>query len=278
MTTLNTATQSNDSTIVQAETIDNAIMSKADKQAHNKALKAEKLALALIEAEKQAETQAQSIATIQSDIINALITRKSLHETKTDKQCLTLDSDIKRVSSSSFLNALTICTVKHNLDLSLLSVSFAQNDNAHADFVAVKAITKILRAVFAIAQNNAQLLDGYTQAILMNLVRVEMMNTYECYKACSKSIVVKDQLTDVSTSGKKIVSYMLSAASTASTQTSSTRMMLRMLDICEVKKASKGDILTFKSNATSALICDMFKVKDASDESEIDQIMSELSA
>lgn len=273
MTTLSTATQSNDSNVNADTAIDSAVLTKAEKQA---------LATAKAQATKQAKKDAENavkqeqvVSTLQSDIISALVTRKALHEAKTDKQCLTLDSDIKRVSQNSFSVALNICVTKHKLDLSGLARCFAINDSSSADFVAVKAITKILRAVLAIAQNDAKLLDGYTQSILLNLVRVSSMNTYECYKALSKSVVARS-IDDVS--DKKIVSYVHSAASTASTQASSTRMMLRMLDVCEVKKASKGDILTFKSNDTAILVMNLFKINDASNEAELDEIADLLDA
>jgi len=46
--------------------------------------------------------------------------------------------------------------------------------------------------------------------------------------------------------------------STASTQASSTRMMLKHLNICTVRKGAKGDSISFADSKTSQLIQELY--------------------
>lgn len=121
------------------------------------------------------------------------------------------------------------------------------------DFIAVKVLVKIVSASVAIAQKNTSVLDPYSETILRNLVTLQTVNNKTALVSLSRSI----EYTEADQQQAIKTRYNCSAG-TASTQASSTRMMLEALDICEVQKGKKGDVISFKENDRARLMVSLF--------------------
>lgn len=145
----------------------------------------------------------------------------------------------------------------------------AQNAN---DFIAVKVLVKIVSTSVAIAQKNTSMLDPYSETIIKNLIALQTVNNKTALVSLSRSI----EYTEADQQQAIKARYNCSAG-TASTQASSTRMMLEALDICKVQKAKKGDVISFKENDRArsliALFADVEPVEDteAHDEDESEE-------
>lgn len=142
----------------------------------------------------------------------------------------------------------------------------AQNAN---DFIAVKVLVKIVATSVAISQKNTSTLDPYSETIIKNLIALQQVNNKTALVSLSRSI----EYTEADQQQAIKTRYNCSAG-TASTQASSTRMMLEALDICDVQKGKKGDVISFKENDRAkmlvALFADVEPVEDteAHDETE----------
>ena len=138
--------------------------------------------------------------------------------------------------------------------LNALSISKQADDREY--FVAVKVVVKIVNTANAIAKNDPRKLDGYTRTILENLSQLDNLTNKSAMVSLSKAIEYTDD--DIK---QKLVSRSACSVGTAGTQTSSTRMMLRSLDICEVLKSKRGDALVIKGNERAQMLFDMIKGK-----------------
>ena len=136
-------------------------------------------------------------------------------------------------------------------------------------FIAVKVLVKIVSTSVAIAQKNTSVLDPYSEVIIKNLIALQSVNNKTALVSLSRSIEYTDEEQQQALKAR----YNCSAG-TASTQASSTRMMLEALDICEVQKGKKGDVISLKDNDRAkmlvALFADVEPVEDteAHDETE----------
>jgi len=131
------------------------------------------------------------------------------------------------------------------------------------DFIAVKVLVKIVSTSVAIAQKNTATLDPYSEVILKNLTALQSVGNKTALVSLSKAIQYTDEDQQVALKAR----YNCSAG-TASTQASSTRMMLEALDICEVLKGKKGDVITFKDNDRARMLASLFVEVENVDESE----------
>lgn len=138
--------------------------------------------------------------------------------------------------------------------LNALAIS-KQSDDREA-FVAVKVVVKIVNTANAIAKNDPRKLDGYTRTILQNLAKLDNLSNKSAMVSLSRAIEYTDD--DIK---QKLVARSACSVGTAGTQTSSTRMMLRSLDICEVLKSKRGDSLVIKQNERSQMLFDMINGK-----------------
>lgn len=139
------------------------------------------------------------------------------------------------------------------------------------DFIAVKVLVKIVSASVAIAQKNTSVLDPYSETILRNLVTLQTVNNKTALVSLSRSI----EYTEADQQQAIKTRYNCSAG-TASTQASSTRMMLEALDICDVQKGKKGDVISFKENDRARLMVSLFaEVEPVEDTEAHDETESE---
>ena len=136
----------------------------------------------------------------------------------------------------------------------------AQNAN---DFIAVKVLVKIVSTSVAIAQKNTSMLDPYSETIIKNLIALQQVNNKTALVSLSRSI----EYTEADQQQAIKARYNCSAG-TASTQASSTRMMLEALDICDVHKGKKGDVISFRDNDRARSLIALFAEVENIDESE----------
>ena len=132
------------------------------------------------------------------------------------------------------------------VDVKALADKIAICEKSNPDFVAVYALQKIRKMVYALANGARSFIDGYSNSIIFNMVRLQELDNKSALVALSKSVEYSelDKIRDI----KRQISV---AVSTASTQASSTRQMLRVLNIATVTKRKNGDEFTFQDNATA---------------------------
>ena len=121
------------------------------------------------------------------------------------------------------------------------------------NFIAVKVLVKIVQALTALGQGLKSELDPYSRCIGENLIALNGISNKTALVSLSKSIEY-DETEQVDA----LVKRYNCSANTAGTQASSTRMMLKHLDICEVSKAKRGDIITLKENDRASAFAALF--------------------
>lgn len=151
-------------------------------------------------------------------------------------------------------------------------VSIAQKSESANEFIAVKVLVKIVSASVAIAQSNPDVLDPYSKVILQNLVKLQNVNNKDVLVCLSKAVSYTEE------DQQKHLKFRYNCSvGTASTQASSTRMMLEALEICDVQKAKRGDVISFKENDRAVMVINMFSDGEAnfSDAEETEETTEE---
>lgn len=143
--------------------------------------------------------------------------------------------------------------------LNSLSIVSPENGNRE-NFVAVKVAVKIINTANGLAKGEKNLLDPYSKTIIENLVSLHSNDQGVSNK--SALVALSNAITYTEDDQKqKLTSKYGCSAGTAGTQASSTRMMLRSLDICEVLKSKRGDTLTLKDNERAQMLVALFTGK-----------------
>lgn len=194
-------------------------------------------------------------------LVEALKIRLDAHEAASGKECKTLRVDIKSFESVSGTAIIDIC-LKKGLKLDDFIANVNVLDKSDDRHIAVKVITKIRQLMKAIAENNARHLDGYTLSIVRNLLVNKSLTVFECERCLSTSIVNDGIDTFKLDETKRIIAYKNTAPSTAETQSSSTRMMMMLLDVCDTVKGQKDATLSFKDSAHAELFLNMMNLED----------------
>lgn len=135
----------------------------------------------------------------------------------------------------------------------LTSLSITDAKQNREDFVAVKVVVKVINTANGLAKGEKTLLDPYSRTIIENLIKLQSVTNKSALVSLSNAIVFTDD-----DQKQKLTNKYNCSAGTAGTQASSTRMMLRSLDICEVLKSKRGDTLTLKDNARAAQLVELF--------------------
>lgn len=117
------------------------------------------------------------------------------------------------------------------------------------EYLAIYALQKVRKTMYAVANNVKRFVDSYTNAVLTNLMNLQELNTKDARMSMCKAIEY-NELEEV----KNIVRTMNCNESTASTQVSSTRMMLDALSIAVVHKGAKNDTIVFNDSAATKVI------------------------
>ena len=132
------------------------------------------------------------------------------------------------------------------IDICALSRKIAIIDKSNNDFVAVYALQKVRKMIYSFANNTKSFIDGYSNSIIFNMVRLQEITNKSALIALSKSVEYSelDRIQEI----KRQINV---AVSTASTQASSTRQMLNLLNIANVTKRKNNDEFSFNDNATA---------------------------
>jgi hypothetical protein len=152
--------------------------------------------------------------------------------------------------------AIILDKVSHIIDLNMLAKKIAIIEKSNSDFIAVYALQKIRKVIYALANNMRSEIDPYSNSILFNMVKLNSEITNKsALVALSKGIEYTelDKVQDI----KRTVSV---STGTAPTQASSTRQMMRILDIATVTKRKNSDEFTFKDNNTARAIIAFYQV------------------
>lgn len=186
----------------------------------------------------------------QNAIINAIAAR--IEAAENDNQKRTLSVELSQFKTESAARALEILATL-DFDAKALAQQIAKSDKKESDFLAVYALQKVRKAIFALAQKSVDSLDKYTFSIVKNLAKLQTLDTVNAYRSiCSK--IELDEMQQA----QAVKVYHNCSPSTASTQASSTRMMLKALNVCNVRKATKGDTISFADNKLSEQMQKMF--------------------
>lgn len=114
----------------------------------------------------------------------------------------------------------------------------ANSEGAKGDnFIAVKAQVKVLQALQSIGQNLVSILDDYSATIVSNALANNGVIFSKSALVCLSKDITYNELDSV----QIIKTRMSKLPSTASTQRSSSREMLRFLQLADIKKGVKGD-------------------------------------
>ena len=103
------------------------------------------------------------------------------------------------------------------------------------NFVAVKVNVKIAHALAAFGQGLKTTFDKYSQSIIRNIITLQGLDNLNMQRSICSKIEVDE--TEVA---RMVKVYHNCAPDTASTQTSSTREMLRHLDLARATKRAKS--------------------------------------
>jgi hypothetical protein len=142
-----------------------------------------------------------------------------------------------------------------SVDVSALVATISNsNKNSASAFLAKYAVEKVRKIAQALALSQFSALDRYTQSIALNSRKLETLNAKSALVCLSRNIEYTE--TDAQ---QQIKRYGHCEASTASTQRSSTREALRVLNIASVTKAKRDDAIVFADSAIAkrfAALCD----------------------
>lgn len=174
------------------------------------------------------------------------------------EKCKTILTDISAFNDASFSRMIDAVVSRGFLtfdQLETIAHDLAVTEKSDSRFIGLKVITKIRQAINALANDRKSFFDGYTNSILSNLARLQEMSNKSALVSLSKAIeyTETDQISDI----KRMIDC---TPSTASTQASSSRMMLRALGVCNVQKRKNGDVISFAENDTANAVRVMFAV------------------
>lgn len=190
----------------------------------------------------------------QAGIIEA-ITHRITHADN-DNQADKLRTELKFFSGEHAAGVLKLAS-NYEIDFAGLakSIKVLRNESKEA-FLAVYALQKVRKALYALAQGSKSGFDGYTNSILFNLAALQHINNKEGRMALCKAIEYTE-LEQV----QGIKRLLNCSEGTASTQASSTRMMLRALGIANVTKQKTGDTISFTDSPAAAAVVTMYAGK-----------------
>ena len=155
-------------------------------------------------------------------------------------------------------NMIAVLTKVNELQVDLpalaAQIAVTKTQDKHA-FVAVYALQKVRKMIVSLGQGIKNV-DGYSNSIITNLVSLQSLANKSARMSICKAIEY-DEI-EMTQTIKRLHNC---SESTASTQASSTRMMLKVLNIANVQKGKNGDVLTLADTPVAAAVVDMFTVK-----------------
>ena len=174
------------------------------------------------------------------------------------EKCKTIIADLAAFTDASFARQIDATIERGFLTaeaLQTLAADLAVTEKSDTRFIGLKVITKIRQAINALANDRRSFFDGYTNSILANLTRLQELSNKSALVSLSRSVeyLETEQVADI----RKLIDC---SPSTASTQASSSRMMLRALGVANVTKRKNGDTITMQDNDTARAIVAMYTV------------------
>lgn len=192
-------------------------------------------------AKKAKQSKVNTTAAAQTAILAAI--KRRIENADNDNQRDTLSAEYRFFEDANAAVILSKCEAL-KIDVQALARQIAVlKTESKTDFLAVYALQKVRKALYAIANNARSGFDGYTNSILFNLVKLQTINNKESRMSICKSIEYSE--TEQVQTLKRLHNC---SESTASTQASSTRMMLKALNLANVIKQKNNDAITMQEN------------------------------
>jgi hypothetical protein len=201
---------------------------------------------------ESAETNRDKSVRMQALILESIKTRIDNAPSANFKK--NMSAELSALSGRNALIAIERC-IELEVDFEALAKQYAIFDSRAHDYVAIYAAQKIRKAVFALACGMTSVFDGYTVAILRNLVKLQALSNRGSQISLSNKVVFSE---DMQT--EAVRSFKMCEPSTASTQASSTRQMLRFMNICNVIKGRKDDSITLTDSSAAKKVQALFTV------------------
>jgi hypothetical protein len=213
---------------------------------------------------KTSKTRAAKIAPVTSAVIEATapeaVTGDTNEKTFTMRYVETMTA--RNVEQFSKDNTLTIAYAIMNakgINAAMSRPMFAEiaqtlltssriADKKNPLFIGVKVGTKILRALDAIGSTQVSECDPYTRTIAANVISLHGARCGLSMKSALVSLSKSIEY-DALDQEQALTRHYNCAPGTANTQASSTRMMMKHLDLCNVAKGKRADVMTVKDNA-----------------------------
>lgn len=191
---------------------------------------------------KSTKTTKTTTSNAQALILSALQSR--IDNAPNDNQRDNLSAELRFFADAN--GSIILDKVSALIDLQALAQKISICEKSHSDFVAVYALQKVRKMIYALANNTKSFIDGYSNSIIFNMVRLQELDNKSALVALSRAVEYTelDKVRDI----KRQISV---AVSTASTQASSTRQMLRLLNVATVTKRKTGDEFTFQDTTTA---------------------------
>lgn len=168
-----------------------------------------------------------------------------------------LSTEFKFFEGASGARILEAAAVKYEIDIQAIADQISVLPNENKDrFLAVYALQKVRKAIYALANDTKSAFDGYTNSILFNMANLQAINNKEARMSLCKAIEYTE-LEQV----QGIRRLLNCSEGTASTQASSTRMMLRALGVGNVVKRKAGDSISFTDSKAAQGILAMYATK-----------------
>jgi hypothetical protein len=193
---------------------------------------------------------AKSVATTSSTDFQSLVLaaiKVRIDNAPNENQAENLGTEYKFFADVN--GAVILDKVSTIIDVPALAKKIAVTDKSSADFVAVYALQKVRKMVYAFANNTKSFIDGYSNSIIFNMVQLQELTNKSALVALSKSVEYSEL--DKVQSIKRQINV---AVSTASTQASSTRQMLHLLNIANVTKRKNADEFMFNDTPSARAV------------------------
>lgn len=197
-------------------------------------------------------TEALQASELQTVILAAI--QRRIDHAPNANQASNLEAEYRFFADATGQRVLEAAASKYDLDVKALAREIAVLQGEDRDrFLAVYALQKVRKALYALANGVRSGFDGYTNSILFNLANLQHINNKEARMSLCKAIEYTE-LEQV----QGIRRLLNCSQGTASTQASSTRMMLRALGIGHVTKRRAGDSISFTESKAAQAVLAMY--------------------
>ncbi len=193
--------------------------------------------------------------------VNACLLRQAkanaINAEKGVGECKTIVSDLaffgyNDANNADYARKILAKMQEIGFDLQAVAAHIANTEAGKGKpYLAVKAITKARQMFTAIATNDLTKFDGYTYAVLVNMVQTgRALDSHEMMQCVSKSVKAHA----AKSKGVPVETIKNSSINTANTQVCSTRGFLGDLQILKVQKGKQGDAPEWADNQMANVV------------------------